>query len=82
MVARCFNNRSRASLCDRQEMMARASRSDCVDCNLNVALGSIFKANRTLQARGELTMVLTFCCPRTDRTPGHQVRDILRRNGI
>ena len=69
-------------LSDRQEMVWLRRGFHCVNRDLDVAIGTVLKTNRARQARGELTMDLALCCTRTNSTPGHEVRNVLRRDHV
>src|SRR6185369_17150865 len=65
-----------------QKRMRMRGRTDCFDRNPNIARGAVFKPYRARESRDQLPMDLTFRCTRTDRTPTHEVRDILRNDHV
>ncbi len=48
----------------------------------HTSVRSVLEADREGNAAGQLSVKLALGCPRTDGTPGCQVRDILGRDGI
>ncbi|SUH10262.1 Uncharacterised protein [Salmonella enterica subsp. enterica] len=49
---------------------------------LNRAISTIFKTDRTREARRQFAMNLGFSSPRANGTPAHQIGQILRRDHI
>ncbi|KAG0924900.1 hypothetical protein G6F32_013743 [Rhizopus arrhizus] len=53
-----------------------------VSSDLDVAIGAVLEADRARQPRGQFAVHLAFGGARTNRAPGHQVGDVLRRDHI
>src|SRR5262245_25767205 len=79
VVAPRLDDRDLAALVDRKEMVLLPRGEQRVDRDLHVAVGAVLEAHGSGQARGELAMDLALGGARADRTPGHQVADVLRR---
>ncbi|KAG1450799.1 hypothetical protein G6F57_016320 [Rhizopus arrhizus] len=71
-----------ALLGDRQEMMRIGGSPHRVSSDLDVAIGAVLEADRARQPRGQFAVHLAFGGARTNRAPGHQVGDVLRRDHI
>jgi hypothetical protein len=67
---------------DAEEGVAGGRRQARVHRHLDIAVGTVLEADRHRQAGGELAVDLALCGPRADRTPGHRVRDVLRRDRV
>src|SRR5262245_10214842 len=63
-------------------MVRMPRRSDRVHSNLDVAVGTVLEADRTRQPGSERALNLTFGRARADGAPGHEIRDVLRRDRV
>ena len=82
LIACSLENRRSALLGYRQKVMGLRSGANRIHRHLDIAIGSVFKTHRARQARGQLTVGLTFCGAGTDRSPADQVGDVLRHHWI
>jgi hypothetical protein len=79
---RSLNNTAQTFLADTKENVTRFSSPACIDGDADAAIGRIFEASRHRQGGCEFSMNLGFGGAGTDRTPRHQIRGILRRDGV
>ncbi len=82
VVAARLDDRHLAALVHRKEVVLLARREDRVHRDAHVAVGPVLEPHRRRQSGGELAVHLRFGGARTDRAPGHQVADVLRRDHV
>ena len=73
-----FNDGTLAPFGHRQEVMRVLRCADGIDRNLDITTSTVFKAYRAREAARQLAMTLAFGCPRANRPPSNQIRDVLR----
>mmetsp|Transcript_25753 Transcript_25753/g.61161 ORF Transcript_25753/g.61161 Transcript_25753/m.61161 type:complete len:439 (+) Transcript_25753:348-1664(+) len=76
------HDRHRALEGDREEAVGVLGSADGVQCNLHIARRAILEADGHRQARGQLSVHLALCGPRSDGTPRYQVCDVLGGDGV
>jgi hypothetical protein len=81
-VSRRGHHRGDAVVGDAEERVPGGRRPARVHRHLDVAVRPVLESDRHRQAGGELAVDLALGGPRTDRAPGHRVRDVLRRDRV
>ena len=64
------------------EVMRRLRGTYRINGNFDIAVSTVLEAHRARQTRCQLAMNLRFGGARTDRTPCHQIGNVLRRDHI
>src|SRR5829696_146928 len=67
---------------DARERVGRGSRANRVDRELDAPGRAVLEADRHRQARGKLTVDLALRRPSPDRSPRHDIGDVLRRDRV
>ena len=73
-----FDDGTLAPFGDRQKVVRVLRCANGIDSNLNIATRTVFKAHRAGESARQLAMTLAFGCPRANRTPSNQIRNVLR----
>ncbi len=82
LVAGGGDDRRMAALGHREEMMRLRRGLDRIDGDLDVAVGAILEADRARQAGRQFAVHLRFGGAGADRTPAHQVGEVLRADHV
>ena len=82
LVPASFNDGCKTLLGDTHERVWVRSRAHRVDCDADRAIGTVLETDRERYTRHELTVKLRLGRACTDGTPGDQVGEVLRRDGI
>ena len=81
-VAARLDDRDLAIFVHRQEMVRAGGGLDRIGGDPDVAVGAVLETDRRRQAGGEFAVNLALGRARTDRAPGDQVADVLRRDDV
>ena len=81
-VARRLDDARQPLLVDAQETVRMPRGAHGVDGRLAIAVRAVLEAHRHRQAAGHLAVRLALGRARADGRPAHEVRDVLRHDGI
>lgn len=82
MVPAGLYNCSKTLLGNTHECMRSTCSTHGINGNANRAIGAVLEADREGHTRSELTVELRLGSTRADSTPGNEVGNVLRRDGV